>query len=203
MASRILVVDNRDSFTFNLVQALGALGADVRVRRSDALVLADVERLAPDGIVVSPGPGTPDDAGVSVALIRRYARTVPVLGVCLGHQALGVAFGARVVRAPRLMHGKTSHVRHDGRGVFAGLPNPFDAMRYHSLVLDPATLPPALEPTAWTPEGELMAVRLRGGLAAGVQFHPESVLTPDGGRLLANFVAGVTARSVAAVGSPA
>jgi anthranilate synthase/aminodeoxychorismate synthase-like glutamine amidotransferase len=203
MASRILVVDNRDSFTFNLVQALGALGADVRVRRSDALVLADVERLAPDGIVVSPGPGTPDDAGVSVALIRRYARTVPVLGVCLGHQALGVAFGARVVRAPRLMHGKTSHVRHDGRGVFAGLPNPFDAMRYHSLVLDPATLPPALEPTAWTPEGELMAVRLRGGLAAGVQFHPESVLTPDGGRLLANFLAGVTARSVAAVGSPA
>ncbi len=203
MAPRLLVVDNHDSFTFNLVQALAALGTDVVVRRSDALATADVAVLAPDGLVISPGPGSPDDAGVSVALVRRHLHDLPILGVCLGHQVIGAALGASIVRAARLMHGKTSAVRHDARGIFTGLPNPLEAMRYHSLLLDPATLPPALEPTAWTPEGELMGVRLRSGLVEGVQFHPESIATPAGTRLLANFVAAVAARMGVAAGSAA
>jgi len=203
MAPRLLVVDNHDSFTFNLVQGLAALGARVVVRRSDALSPGDVPALALDGIVISPGPGTPDDAGVSVALVRRWARDLPILGVCLGHQAIGAALGMRVVRAGRLMHGKTSPIRHDGRGLFAGLPNPFEAMRYHSLLLDPTTLPPELDATAWTPEGELMGVRLRHGLVEGVQFHPESIATPAGARLLANFVAAVASHAGVPAGSAA
>jgi anthranilate synthase/aminodeoxychorismate synthase-like glutamine amidotransferase len=203
MAPRLLVIDNRDSFTFNLVQYLLELGVEVVVRRSDGLALAEVPALRPDGLVISPGPGTPDDAGISVALVRRHATDLPILGVCLGHQAIGAAFGAEVVRAGRLMHGKTSPVRHDGRGVFAGLPNPFEAMRYHSLLLDPTTLPPELEATAWTPEGELMGVRLRHGLVEGVQFHPESILTVVGKRLLANFVATVVAHPAMTAGSAA
>jgi len=203
MAPRILVVDNHDSFTFNLVQALGALGARVVVRLSDALALDDVPALAPDGLVISPGPGTPDDAGVSVALVRRFAGELPILGVCLGHQAIGAAFGMRVVRAGRLMHGKTSPVRHDGRGLFAGLPDPFEAMRYHSLLLDPTTLPPTLAATAWTPEGELMGVRHRSGLVEGVQFHPESIATPAGPHLLANFVATLASGAGVPAGSAA
>jgi len=203
MAPRLLVVDNHDSFTFNLVQALAALGARIVVRLSDALALDDVPALAPDGIVISPGPGTPADAGVSVALVRRFADALPILGVCLGHQAIGAAFGMHVVRAGRLMHGKTSPVRHDGHGLFAGLPDPFEAMRYHSLLLDPTTLPPALEATAWTPEGELMGVRLRRGLVEGVQFHPESIATPAGARLLGNFVAALATRAGVPAGSAA
>jgi len=150
MARRLLMIDNYDSFTYNLVQYLAELGADVEVRRNDAVGLDDVQALAPDGIVISPGPCTPREAGVSVPLIQRFAGQIPILGVCLGHQAIGAAFGGDVVRAPRIMHGKTSPIRHDGTGVFAGLPDPFDATRYHSLVIDPGTLPPALLRNAWT-----------------------------------------------------
>ncbi|HLY37899.1 MAG TPA: aminodeoxychorismate/anthranilate synthase component II, partial [Candidatus Binatia bacterium] len=148
-----------------------------------------VERVAPDGIVISPGPCTPREAGISVPLIQRFAGRVPILGVCLGHQAIGAAYGAAIVRAPRIMHGKTSPIHHAGGGVFAGLPDPFDATRYHSLVIDPATLPRELERSAWTAEGEIMGVRHRGDFVEGVQFHPESILTIEGKRLLANFLA--------------
>ena len=188
MARRLLMIDNYDSFTYNLVQYLAELGADVEVRRNDAVGLDDVQALAPDGIVISPGPCTPREAGVSVPLIQRFAGQIPILGVCLGHQAIGAAFGGDVVRAPRIMHGKTSPIRHDGTGVFAGLPDPFDATRYHSLVIDPATLPPALLRNAWTEEGEIMGVRHRSLLVEGVQFHPESILTLEGKRLLGNFL---------------
>ena len=188
MAARLLMIDNYDSFTYNLVQYLAELGADVEVRRNDAVGLDDVQALAPDGIVISPGPCTPREAGVSVPLIQRFAGQIPILGVCLGHQAIGAAFGGDVVRAPRIMHGKTSPIRHDGTGVFAGLPDPFDATRYHSLVIDPGTLPPALLRNAWTEEGEIMGVRHRSLLVEGVQFHPESILTLEGKRLLGNFL---------------
>jgi len=188
MARRLLMIDNYDSFTYNLVQYLAELGADVEVRRNDAVGLDDVQALAPDGIVISPGPCTPREAGVSVPLIQRFAGQIPILGVCLGHQAIGAAFGGDVVRAPRIMHGKTSPIRHDGTGVFAGLPDPFDATRYHSLVIDPGTLPPALLRNAWTEEGEIMGVRHRSLLVEGVQFHPESILTLEGKRLLGNFL---------------
>ena len=188
MAPRLLMIDNYDSFTYNLVQYLAELGADVEVRRNDAVGLEDVQALAPDGIVISPGPCTPREAGVSVPLIQRFAGQIPILGVCLGHQAIGAAFGGDVVRAPRIMHGKTSPIRHDGTGVFAGLPDPFDATRYHSLVIDPGTLPPALLRNAWTEEGEIMGVRHRSLLVEGVQFHPESILTLEGKRLLGNFL---------------
>jgi len=188
MAPRLLMIDNYDSFTYNLVQYLAELGADVEVRRNDAVGLDDVQALAPDGIVISPGPCTPREAGVSVPLIQRFAGQIPILGVCLGHQAIGAAFGGDVVRAPRIMHGKTSPIRHDGTGVFAGLPDPFDATRYHSLVIDPGTLPPALLRNAWTEEGEIMGVRHRSLLVEGVQFHPESILTLEGKRLLGNFL---------------
>jgi len=186
--ARLLMIDNYDSFTYNLVQYLGELGAEVEVRRNDAVGLDEVAELAPDGVVVSPGPCTPREAGVSVPLIQRFAGRIPILGVCLGHQAIGAAFGGEIVRAPRIMHGKTSPIRHDGAGVFAGLPDPFDATRYHSLVIDPATLPATLVRSAWTDQGEIMGVRHRTAFVEGVQFHPESILTLEGKRLLANFL---------------
>jgi len=187
-APRLLMIDNYDSFTYNLVQYLGELGAVVEVRRNDAIAVDDVATLAPDGIVISPGPRTPREAGVSVALIERYTGRIPILGVCLGHQAIGAAFGGAIVRAPRIMHGKTSPIRHDGRGLFAGLPDPFEATRYHSLVIDPATVPPMLEVCAWTAEREIMGVRHREAFVEGVQFHPESIMTTAGKKLLANFL---------------
>ena len=188
---RVLMIDNYDSFTYNLVQYLGELGADVVVHRNDAIALDDVAALAPDAIVVSPGPCTPNEAGISVPLIRRFAGERPILGVCLGHQAIGAAFGGSIVRAGRIMHGKTSPIVHTGEGLFAGLANPFDATRYHSLVIDPPTLPAELERTAWTAEGEIMGVRHRSLFVEGVQFHPESILTLEGKRLLGNFLARV------------
>ncbi len=183
----IVVIDNYDSFTYNLVQLLGELGADVRVWRNDEITVEDVAALEPSHIVISPGPGTPEQSGVSNDIIRTLGPRIPVLGVCLGHQCIGHVFGGRVVRAPRLMHGKTSPILHDGSGLFAGLPNPFQAGRYHSLIVaDP--VPDVLEVTARTPEGEIMALRHREYPIYGVQFHPESVLTPEGRRLLENFI---------------
>jgi anthranilate synthase/aminodeoxychorismate synthase-like glutamine amidotransferase len=188
----IFVLDNYDSFTYNLVQYLGELGADPVVRRNDEIGVDDVLALSPDGIVVSPGPGRPAEAGISVPLIRRCTGAVPVLGVCLGHQAIGEAFGGRVVRADRLMHGKTSPVAHEGANVFRGLPNPFTAMRYHSLVVEPASLPPVLAVTAWSadrPRGtEVMGLAHREAPTWGVQFHPESVGTDAGRDLMRNFL---------------
>ena len=186
--SRVLMIDNYDSFTYNLVQYLGELGAAVDVRRNDAVTPDEVAALAPDAIVISPGPCTPRKAGVSMAVIERFTGRVPILGVCLGHQAIGDVFGGAVVRAPRVMHGKKSPIHHDGRGLFEGLPDPFEATRYHSLVIDPATLPPVLERTAWTAEGEIMGVRHREQFVEGVQFHPESILTEHGHALLKNFL---------------
>jgi len=185
----ILMVDNYDSFTYNLVQYLGELGADVEVRRNDAVTLAEIAERRPQGIVISPGPCTPKEAGISVPLIERFAGEIPILGVCLGHQAIGAALGGAIVRAPRIMHGKTSPIHHDGRGVFRELANPFDATRYHSLVIDPPTLPAELEVSAWTAEGEIMGVRHRHIALEGVQFHPESILTVEAKRLLTNFLA--------------
>jgi anthranilate synthase/aminodeoxychorismate synthase-like glutamine amidotransferase len=193
----ILVIDNYDSFTYNLVQYLGELGATLQVVRNDALDVEAVARLAPERIVISPGPGNPDQAGVSLAVIRRLGVTTPILGVCLGHQAIGQAFGATVARARTQMHGKTSDIRHDGRGVFAGLSNPFVATRYHSLVVLPDTVPPDLEVTAQAEDGEVMGLRHRRYPVEGVQFHPESILTVEGKRLLANFL-GVPAPVVVA-----
>lgn len=184
----ILVIDNYDSFTYNLVQYLGELGADVVVRRNDAIDVAGARELKPAAIVISPGPCTPREAGVSVALFQEMTGETPILGVCLGHQCLGEAFGGRVVRAWRLMHGKTSPVFHDGRTLFEGLPNPFDAMRYHSLVVDPNSVPDCLEVSAHTAEGEVMGLRHRKHLVEGVQFHPESIGTAEGRHLLANFL---------------
>jgi anthranilate synthase component 2 len=184
----ILVIDNYDSFTYNLVQYLGELGAELRVVRNDAVDADGVAALAPERIVISPGPGTPDDAGVSLSLIRRLGERTPILGVCLGHQAIGQAFGGTVARAKAQMHGKTSDIRHDGRGVFAGLSNPLTATRYHSLVILPHTVPADLEVTAWAEDGEIMGVRHRRWPVEGVQFHPESILTVEGKRLLGNFL---------------
>jgi anthranilate synthase component 2 len=184
----ILIIDNYDSFTYNLVQYLGELGATLEVARNDALDVDAVARLAPERIVISPGPGNPDQAGVSLDVIRRLGPSTPILGVCLGHQAIGQAFGATVARARVQMHGKTSDIRHDGRGVFAGLSNPFVATRYHSLVVLPDTVPADLEVTAWAEDGEVMGLRHRRYPVEGVQFHPESILTVEGKRLLANFL---------------
>lgn len=184
-----MVIDNYDSFTYNLVQELGELGAELQVHRNDAVTVDEIRRWAPDGIIVSPGPGRPEDAGISVAVIAELGMTTPVLGVCLGHQCIGQVFGGVVVRAPRLMHGKTSAVHHRSVGVLHGLPDPFTATRYHSLVVDPASVPAELEVTAWTADGVVMGLRHRRFPVEGVQFHPESILSPQGPALLANFVA--------------
>jgi anthranilate synthase/aminodeoxychorismate synthase-like glutamine amidotransferase len=186
----ILMIDNFDSFTFNLVQYLGELGAEVKVLRNDALTLDDIERLKPAQIVVSPGPCTPNEAGISLAAIGRFAGRIPILGVCLGHQAIGQAFGGKVVRAQRVMHGKLSNVRHDGKGVFAGLPDGFTATRYHSLAVERATLPACLEVSAQSEEGEVMGLRHRELAVEGVQFHPEAMLTEHGHAMLKNFIEG-------------
>jgi anthranilate synthase/aminodeoxychorismate synthase-like glutamine amidotransferase len=185
---RLLLIDNYDSFTYNLVQAFLVLGAEVSVYRNDALTPAAALALAPTHLCISPGPGTPDDAGVSMDMIRAFAGRIPVLGVCLGHQSIVEVFGGKVVRAGRLMHGKTSLLRHDGRTLFAGLPLPCEVGRYHSLIAAPESLPPVLEVSAQTAEGEVMAVRHRSLAIEGVQFHPESILTPEGPRLLGNFL---------------
>ena len=184
----LLMIDNYDSFTYNLVQYFGELGAEVRVFRNDAITLDEVAALAPERIVVSPGPCTPGEAGISVPLIRRFAGEIPILGVCLGHQAIGQAFGARIVRAQQVMHGKLSAIAHDSRGVFEGLPTPFTATRYHSLSIERASCPDALEVTATCDDGEIMGVRHRTHAVEGVQFHPEALLTEHGKALLANFL---------------
>jgi anthranilate synthase component 2 len=184
----LLLIDNYDSFTFNLAQELGELGADVRVVRNDAITVDEVLADLPDGLVISPGPGDPTAAGVSSDLIAALAGVRPVLGVCLGHQCLGALYGGEVVRAPELVHGKTSPIHHDGQGVFAGLPQPFVATRYHSLVVDRESVPDVLEVTAWTADGLVMGLRHRTLDVEGVQFHPESILTTDGMDLLANFL---------------
>ena len=190
---RLLMLDNYDSFTYNLVQYLQELGAEVRVERNDALTVDAIERLAPERIVISPGPCTPNEAGVSMAVIERMGASTPILGVCLGHQSIGQVYGGDVIRAGRIMHGKTSRIRHAGKGVFAGLPDGYEATRYHSLVVDKATLPDCLEVTAWTENEdgsmeEIMGLRHRQHPVEGVQFHPESILTQHGHALLRNFL---------------
>ena len=191
----LLMIDNYDSFTFNLVQYLQVLGAEVQVVRNDAMTVEEIERLAPQRIVISPGPCTPNEAGVSLQVIERLGPTTPILGVCLGHQSIGQAYGGKVVRAGRIMHGKTSPIRHQGRGVFAGLPDGYEATRYHSLVVERGSLPEALEITAWTENEdgsfeEIMGLRHREHPVEGVQFHPESILTGHGHALLRNFLQG-------------
>ncbi len=184
----ILMIDNYDSFTYNLVHYLGELGERVLVFRNDKITLEEVGKLNPDVVVVSPGPCTPKEAGISVDLIKEFAGRVPILGVCLGHQSIGYAFGGNIVRAQRLLHGKTSHIYHDCRGIYEGVPNPFEATRYHSLLIEKESLPDELEVTSWTDEGEIMGVRHKEYLIVGVQFHPESILTKHGKDLLRNFM---------------
>lgn len=186
----LLMIDNYDSFTYNLVQYLGELGEDVVVRRNDEVTLDEIEAMKPARIVVSPGPCTPNEAGISVPLIERFSGAIPLLGVCLGHQSIGQAFGGRIVHARELMHGKTSAILHNGQGVFRSLPNPFVATRYHSLVIERESLPECLEITAWTQDGEIMGVRHKTLPVEGVQFHPESILTEQGHELLRHFVDG-------------
>ena len=193
MPARILVIDNYDSFTFNLVQYLGELGAETRVVKNDGIDVAGIVREEPTGILISPGPCTPNEAGVSLACIEEIGGKIPILGVCLGHQSIGQAFGGKVVRAGRLMHGKTSPILHDGRTVFAGLPSPFEATRYHSLLVERATVPDCLEVSAWTAEGEIMGLRHRRLAVEGVRFHPESVLTPAGKQLIGNWLGSLAA----------
>ena len=189
VSTRVLVVDNYDSFVYNLVQYLGELGADPIVRRHDAVTLDEAAELAPDAVLVSPGPGRPEDAGVSVEMIRWAAGRIPVLGVCLGHQCIGAAWGARVERAPQVMHGKTSQIHHDGTGLFSGLSSPLEATRYHSLIVEESSLPDELEVVATSDDGLIMGLRHRDLDVEGVQFHPESILTEDGHGLLSNFLA--------------
>ena len=184
----ILVIDNYDSFTYNLVQHLGELGAQLHVARNDQITLAEIEQLAPERIVISPGPCTPNEAGISLDVFKHFAGRVPILGVCLGHQAMGQTFGGQVIRAPYLMHGKTSQILHDSRTIFAGLDNPFTATRYHSLIVERESLPPELEVSATTSDGLIMGLRHREFLCEGVQFHPESIMTAAGKRLLQNFL---------------
>ena len=186
----LLMIDNYDSFTYNLVQYLGELGEDVRVFRNDEIAIADVQALKPQRIVVSPGPCTPNEAGISVPLIQAFAGKVPILGVCLGHQSIGQAFGGQIVHAKTLMHGKTSSIHHRAQGVFRGLPEPFTATRYHSLVIERSSLPECLEVTAWTDDDEIMGVRHKSLPVEGVQFHPESILSEHGHSLLRNFLQG-------------
>ena len=195
----VLVIDNYDSFTWNLVQYLGELGAEARVVANDAITPEGILEARPDAVLLSPGPCTPSEAGVCLAAIAKVSHALPILGVCLGHQAIGQAFGASVVRAGRLMHGRTSPIEHDGRGVFEGLPNPFTATRYHSLLVDPGSVPACLEVSAWTAEGEVMGLRHRSLDVEGVQFHPESILTSEGKRLLGNWLSklGAGARGTA------
>jgi len=184
----ILMIDNYDSFTYNLVQYLGQLGEEVVVHRNDEITLDQIEGLHPDAIFLSPGPGSPENAGLTVDVIKRFHTTIPLMGICLGHQAIGYAFGADVVRADRLMHGKTSGVINDGRTIFRGLPSPFEAGRYHSLILRKDSVPPCLEISAETEEGEVMGVRHHEYPVEGIQFHPESILTPNGKRIIKNFL---------------
>ncbi|HLG26604.1 MAG TPA: aminodeoxychorismate/anthranilate synthase component II [Paenisporosarcina sp.] len=184
----ILMIDNYDSFTYNLVQYFGELGKDLVVKRNDELTIADVESLKPEMIVVSPGPCTPNDAGISLNVITHFAGKIPIFGVCLGHQSIGQAFGGNVIRAERLMHGKTSPVHHDGKGVNTGMPNPFQATRYHSLIVEKDSFPDCLEVTSWTAEGEIMGLRHREFAIEGVQYHPESIMTEEGKQLLRNFI---------------
>ena len=184
----LLVIDNYDSFTYNLVQYFGELGANPQVKRNDAITPDEVEKMKPQKIVISPGPGRPEEAGISMELIRKFGVKIPILGVCLGHQCMGEVYGGKVVRAGRLMHGKTSPIQHDGKGVFQGLPNPFEATRYHSLIVEKNSVPSCLEVCAETAEGEIMGVRHREYPVHGVQFHPESILSKEGKDLLANFL---------------
>jgi anthranilate synthase/aminodeoxychorismate synthase-like glutamine amidotransferase len=184
----MIVIDNYDSFTYNLVQYLGELGADMKVFRNDELTISRLKTLKPSRILISPGPGYPKDAGISIAVIKEFAGKVPILGVCLGHQAIAEAFGGKIVQAKRFMHGKTSKIFHDKKGVFKGLPNPFVATRYHSLLVEKSSLPDVLEVSAWTKEGEIMGLRHKKFQIEGVQFHPESILTIEGKKLLKNFL---------------
>ena len=188
MNGKLLVIDNYDSFTFNLVQYLGELGVEIRVARNDRITVDEIEEMAPDSIVISPGPGIPSRAGISVETVRRLGRNIPVLGVCLGHQAIGEAYGGKIIKAPALMHGKTSPVHHGGEGIFAGLENPFEATRYHSLVVDSDNLPAELIVDGWTEDGTIMGLRHREFPVFGVQFHPESIMTGCGKQLLRNFL---------------
>ena len=184
----VLLIDNYDSFTYNIFQEISELGAEVRVIRNDRITIDGVLQMAPERVVVSPGPGRPENAGISVSLIKELAGKVPVLGVCLGHQALGYAYGGKIVGAKRLMHGKTSLIFHDGSGIFAGIPNPFEAIRYHSLLVEKETIPDSLKITAWTEENEIMGLQVKGLPLFGVQFHPESILTKEGINILRNFL---------------
>lgn len=188
MALRILVIDNYDSFTFNLVQYVGELGAVVEVVKNDAVDVAAIQTRAPDAILISPGPCTPNEAGISLELIRTLGGALPIFGVCLGHQAIGQAYGGRIVRADRLMHGKTSPIVHDGQSIFGGIPSPFEATRYHSLLVERSSLPHCFEVSAWTVEGEIMGLRHRDFAVEGVQFHPESILTTPGKQLMTNWL---------------
>jgi anthranilate synthase/aminodeoxychorismate synthase-like glutamine amidotransferase len=191
----ILMIDNYDSFTYNLVQYLGQLGEEVAVRRNDEITLGEIEEMKPEAIFLSPGPCSPEQAGITVEVVRKFHRSVPILGVCLGHQAIGHAFGGRVVRAGRIMHGKTSPILNDGRTIFRGLASPFPAGRYHSLIVERETLPECLEVSAETEEGEVMGLRHRTLPVEGIQFHPESILTPQGKRIIRNFLDGMKERS--------
>jgi anthranilate synthase/aminodeoxychorismate synthase-like glutamine amidotransferase len=184
----LLMIDNYDSFTYNLVQYLGELGENIRVFRNDKITIPEIEKLNPEKIVISPGPCTPKEAGISINVIKHFAGKIPILGVCLGHQAIGAAYGGEIINAPRLMHGKTSIIHHDGKTIFKDLPNPFEATRYHSLIIKKETLPDCLEITAWTDREEIMGVRHKKFIIEGVQFHPESILTKVGKDLLGNFL---------------
>jgi para-aminobenzoate synthetase component 2 len=184
----LLMIDNYDSFTYNLVQYLGELGQELKVYRNNKITIPEIEKMHPDRIVISPGPCTPKEAGISIEVIKHFTGKIPILGVCLGHQSIGDAFGGDVIRAPYLMHGKTSMIHHDGRTIFAGLPNPFEATRYHSLIIKRETLPAVLEVSAWTDDGIIMGVRHKQYKLEGVQFHPESILTNAGKDLLRNFL---------------
>ncbi len=184
----ILMIDNYDSFTYNLVQYLGELGEEATVYRNDQITIDEIKKLNPDRIIISPGPGGPEDAGISIDVVKIFAGKIPILGVCLGHQVIGFAFGGKVIRGPKIMHGKTSQIHHDGKTIFAGVKNPFSATRYHSLLVERSSLPASLEISAWTDENEIMGLRHKEYKVEGVQFHPESILTEEGKKILSNFL---------------